>query len=156
MSSLRPSLRPSLPPSLHPSPGKTKFAGKGPCRGRPRISITFDGDSGDVLGGLVWQPAPQGAKVILACGAAKYGAAKDLFSGLEGHSPVLDLSKQHCAKRAGRTASAATVAGSFPWTLPATPRVTGKRAVSTQLPGRSWCQPSRHGIRPLIVLVASI
>ena len=50
-----------------------------------RISITFDGDSGDVLGGLVWQPAQQRAKVLLACGAEKHGAASDLFAGQEEH-----------------------------------------------------------------------
>ena len=58
----------------------------------PRISITFDGDSGDVLGGLVWRPTQQGANVLLACGAAKKGAARDLFGGLEEHSLVLNLS----------------------------------------------------------------
>ena len=47
------------------------------------ISITFDGDSGDVVGGLAWQPTHQGAKVLLACGARKQGAALDLFGGLE-------------------------------------------------------------------------
>eukprot|EP00439_Symbiodinium_sp_Y106_P011204 s3466_g1.t1 len=51
-----------------------------------RISITLDGDSGDVLGGLVWQPT-------LACGAAKQGAARDLFAGLEEHS--LDRLRRH-------------------------------------------------------------
>ena len=44
----------------------------------------------------------------------------------------------------------------FPWTLPATPRVTGKRADSTQLPGSSWCQRRGHGIRQLTVIFASI
>ena len=48
-----------------------------------RISNTFDGDSGDVVGGLAWQPTHQGAKVLLACGARKQGAALDLFGGLE-------------------------------------------------------------------------